>query len=43
MLKLNRDEIHLINKHSNWSRTAIKKSLDQYVYSSSEAWIKFLK
>jgi len=42
MLKLNRDEIHLISKYSNWSETDAQESLVEYVYNSSKSWKKFI-
>lgn len=43
LTKMNRDEIHLISKHSNWSEDSVQKALDENVYHTSKAWIKFLK
>ncbi len=43
MKKVTREEIHLISKHSNWSKRAVQKTLEDNIYSNSEAWTKFLR
>jgi len=43
MKKITREDIHLISKHSNWSKRAVQKSLEDNIYSNSKAWTKFLR
>ncbi len=40
---MNRDDIHIISRHSNWTEDGIEKTLQSEVYSSSQAWQKFLQ
>jgi uncharacterized membrane protein len=42
MEKLEREEIHLISQHSNWSPKGIQSRLDSDVYASKPEWGKFL-
>lgn len=43
MANITREDIQIINKHSAWSEKSIDKTLRENVYSSSEAWQRFLK
>jgi len=43
MMKLDRKDIHLINRHSNWSENDIDKALKENVYNDLKSWVKFLK
>ncbi len=43
MIPLDRDEIHIISRNSNWSAQRIDTLLKENVYNGSEAWKKFLK
>lgn len=38
-----REDIHIISRHSNLPATSIKTALQDFVYSGKEAWQKFLK
>ena len=40
---MNRDDIHIISRHSNWTEAGIEKTLKSEVYSSSQEWKKFLQ
>ncbi len=43
MNNINREEIHLISKHSNWSEISVRNTLKEAVYNNSESWRNFLK
>jgi len=43
MTKINREDIQIISRHSNWSEKSIDKLLKQEIYSNKESWQKFLK
>ena len=43
MTKIEREDIQIISRHSNWSEASIDKTLKQEIYSNKEAWQKFLK
>ncbi|EGV42298.1 DUF2157 domain-containing protein [Bizionia argentinensis JUB59] len=43
MAKINREDIHIISRHSNWLEISIKNTLNQDVYNDKDAWYKFLK
>lgn len=40
---IQRDEIQLISRYSNWSERQIGQSLREHVYNGPQAWIRFLK
>ena len=40
---MNREDIHIISRHSNWSEQGIDRSLKDNIYSNSESWKKFLQ
>ncbi|TYB78857.1 DUF2157 domain-containing protein [Bizionia myxarmorum] len=42
MAKIERNDIHIISRHSNWSESEIKARLQRDVYHDKEAWQKFL-
>ncbi len=43
MGKLDRKEIHIISRNSNWKENTILKFLEKYVYSDATSWRKFLQ
>jgi len=43
MNNINREEIHLISKHSNWPETSVQNTLKEEIYNTSNSWRKFLK
>jgi len=43
MEKIEREDIQIISRHSNWSERSIDKILKQKVYSNKESWQKFLR
>jgi len=43
MTKIEREDIHIISRHSNWPEQSIDKVLKQEIYSSKASWQKFLK
>lgn len=43
MTKIEREDIQIISRHSNWSAGSIDKILKQEIYSDKEAWKKFLR
>ncbi len=43
MEKINRDQIHLIGAHSNWSEGAQQQALHENVYADKAAWQQFLR
>ena len=42
MIKMDREHIQIISRHSNWSKKSIAKTLRNHVYNDSNAWQKFL-
>ena len=42
-IKIEREDIHIISRHSNWSEESIDKILTQEIYNSKKSWQKFLK
>lgn len=42
-MKISREDIHLITRHSNWSESQIDQALKTGVYSDAPAWQKFIK
>ncbi len=43
MQKINIEDIHLISRHSNWSKTGAEKALIENVYNDTSSWRKFLQ
>ncbi|WP_299104907.1 DUF2157 domain-containing protein [uncultured Tenacibaculum sp.] len=43
MEKIEREDIHIISRHSNWSERSIDKILKQEIYSNKQSWQKFLR
>ncbi len=43
MTKINRKDIQIISRNSNWSEGSIDKILKQEIYSNKETWGKFLR
>lgn len=43
MSKIQRDDIHIISRHSNWSQDGITKELQNEVYNDKQSWEKFLR
>lgn len=40
---MDREDIHIISRHSNWTENGIDKALKDKIYRDSEAWKRFLK
>jgi uncharacterized membrane protein len=40
---MDREDIHIISRHSNWTERGIDKALKDKVYSGSNAWKRFLQ
>ena len=40
---MNKEDIHIISRHSNWSEEGVEAALKQHVYSSTKSWNKFLQ
>jgi uncharacterized membrane protein len=43
MTKIEREDIHIISRHSNWSEKSIDDVLKKNIYNDKESWLKFLK
>lgn len=43
MTKIEREDIQIITRHSNWSEKSIDNILKKNIYSDKESWYKFLK
>ncbi len=43
MEKISRQDIQIINAHSNWTEKEVELVLEKYVYSEASAWQKFLR
>lgn len=43
MTKIQREDIHIITKHSNWSEKSIDHILKKDIYNDRDSWHKFLK
>lgn len=43
MQKINREEIHIVSRHSNCTSTEIQKILKKNIYSNTSSWKKFLQ
>ena len=43
MTKIEREDIHIITRHSNWSEKSIDNILKKNIYSDKESWHKFLR
>lgn len=42
-MQADRDEIHLISRHSNWPQKAVEQALTNHVYPGSHAWLRFIR
>lgn len=42
-MKIKREDIHIISRHSNWSESGVKKILADKVYNNAKSWGKFLE
>ena len=40
---MNRDDIHIISRHSNWTESGVDKVLRKEIYSDAKSWKKFLQ
>lgn len=40
---VNRDDIHIISRHSNWSEDGVEKLLKDEIYADAKSWNKFLQ
>ena len=43
MTKIEREDIQILSRHSNWHEGSIDKILKQEIYSNKESWQKFLR
>lgn len=43
MAKIEREDIQIISRHSNWSKESIDRILQKEVYNDGESWHRFLK
>ncbi len=43
MEKIEREDIQIIARHSNWSEKSIDKILKKNIYNDKESWNKFLR
>lgn len=43
MTKIDREDIHIINRHSNWSEKSIDNLLKEEIYTTATSWQKFLR
>ncbi len=43
MIKINREDIHIVGQHSNWSEKGVNDILKSNIYNNADAWHKFLK
>lgn len=43
MAKIDREDIHLISRYSNWSEGGVEQMLKENVYNDGAAWSKFLR
>ncbi len=43
MANIDRDDIHIISQHSNWSEKGVNGILKSNIYNNADAWHKFLK
>ena len=43
MEKIQNKDIHIINRHSNWSKDSIDNLLKKEIYNSKDAWQQFLR
>ena len=42
MTKIEREDIQIIARHSNWSKESIDTTLKENIYNKKESWQKFL-
>ncbi|WP_028888584.1 DUF2157 domain-containing protein [Tenacibaculum ovolyticum] len=43
MAKIEREDIQIISRHSNWSEKSIETALKKNVYNDKTSWLKFIK
>ncbi|MFD2100155.1 DUF2157 domain-containing protein [Flagellimonas iocasae] len=43
MAKIDREDIHIICDHSNWSEPCVRKMLEEHSYNDVSSWQRFLK
>lgn len=43
MQKINREDVHIISRHSNWTSNEIQEVLKNNIYSDVNSWKKFLQ
>lgn len=43
MAKINREDIHIISRHSNWSADGVARELKEKVYNDIQSWQQFLR
>lgn len=43
MMKPERNDIHIVSRHSNWETQKVEKALKDTVYSSKSSWQRFLQ
>lgn len=43
MINIDREDIHIISRHSNWSAAGVDRTLKDMVYNDSLSWQKFLR
>lgn len=43
MTNIDREDIHIVSQHSNWSEQGVKNILKNNIYNDADAWHKFLK
>jgi uncharacterized membrane protein len=43
MTKIEREDIQIISRHSNWSEKSIDSTLKQEIYNNQDSWNKFLR
>ena len=43
MIEIEREDIQIISRHSNWSEKSIDKILKDKIYSNKESWQKFIR
>ena len=43
MTKIEREDIQILTRHSNWSEKSIDNILKKDIYSDKESWHKFLR
>ncbi|MDR1877108.1 MAG: DUF2157 domain-containing protein [Flavobacteriaceae bacterium] len=41
--KINKDDIHTIGRHSNWSKKSVDEVLQKEIYNDADSWRKFIQ